>query len=464
MRFARKMLPVLMSMALVAGLCPGMAFASLGNANHVSGDTGISETENKPEVPVQNEDDRALKAAASSFATTDIILGKTYTGRTKDHYDSVYKFVVPKTSVLHLRGKGDGFSLWKLLDSNGTDAINEHWSEFNSVLNEAPISDNWYVNPGTYYFKVSKSTYTYTNYSFSVTADPINVSFVEEQPGSDNNLRTANAISLGKSYTGQIARGKFTNPKSNYDVDFYKLTLASATRIGLTASSQTVGLECTVYNANGDKVDSARTLKNKTTGNADITLNVNVPKGASYIAIEPANSYGYDCEAARRESQGLYTFTVKDLNQSKPSTNTSSSNAAQPVQMHRLYNPNSGEHFYTASEVERDHLKNVGWDYEGVGWTAPKSSNTPVYRLYNANAGDHHYTTSAVERDHLVSVGWSDEGTGWYSDDSKRVALYRQYNPNAIAGSHNYTTSGVERDHLVGVGWNDEGIGWYGIS
>ena len=131
--------------------------------------------------------------------------------------------------------------------------------------------------------------------------------------------------------------------------------------------------------------------------------------------------------------------------------------------MFRLYNPNSGEHFYTASVVERDHLISVGWNDEGTGWTAPENSSSPVYRLYNANAGDHHYTTSVVERDHLISVGWNDEGIGWYSDDAKAVPLYRQYNPNAIAGSHNYTTSTVERDHLISVGWNDEGIGWYGM-
>ncbi len=131
--------------------------------------------------------------------------------------------------------------------------------------------------------------------------------------------------------------------------------------------------------------------------------------------------------------------------------------------MFRLYNPNSGEHFYTASVVERDHLISVGWNDEGTGWTAPENSSSPVYRLYNANAGDHHYTTSVVERDHLISVGWNDEGIGWYSDDAQAVPLYRQYNPNAIAGSHNYTTSTVERDHLISVGWNDEGIGWYGM-
>ena len=138
--------------------------------------------------------------------------------------------------------------------------------------------------------------------------------------------------------------------------------------------------------------------------------------------------------------------------------------AAATVEMERLYNPNSGEHFYTASTFERDHLVDVGWNHEGVGWVAPETSGTPVYRLYNANAGDHHYTTSVVERDHLISVGWNDEGIGWYSDDVQGVPLHRQYNPNAIAGSHNYTTSEVERDHLISIGWNDEGIAWYGVS
>ena len=132
--------------------------------------------------------------------------------------------------------------------------------------------------------------------------------------------------------------------------------------------------------------------------------------------------------------------------------------------MHRLYNPNSGEHFYTASEAERDHLVSLGWSYEGVGWTAPESSSSPVHRLYNPNAGDHHYTTSEGERDMLVSVGWRYEGIGWYSDDALGVALYRQYNPNAAAGSHNYTTSVAENDMLVSVGWKAEGVGWYGVA
>ncbi len=138
--------------------------------------------------------------------------------------------------------------------------------------------------------------------------------------------------------------------------------------------------------------------------------------------------------------------------------------ASDAQDMHRLYNPYSGEHFYTASAEERNALGLVGWVYEGIGWVAPATSATPVYRLYNPYAGDHHYTTSAAERDHLVSVGWNDEGVGWHSDDARRIALWRQYNPTAIAGAHNYTASAAERDFLVSVGWRDEGVGWYALG
>ena len=142
------------------------------------------------------------------------------------------------------------------------------------------------------------------------------------------------------------------------------------------------------------------------------------------------------------------------------------SNAAS-ADMYRMYNRNSGEHFYTASTVERDSLVNAGWRYEGVGWRAPETSSAPVYRLYSGT--DHHYTTSAYERDSLVASGWRYEGIGWYSEDAiKDKPLYRQFNPNvnteAIhnnSGSHNYTMSYDEHSFLVGVGWRGEGVAWY---
>ena len=134
------------------------------------------------------------------------------------------------------------------------------------------------------------------------------------------------------------------------------------------------------------------------------------------------------------------------------------------VEMYRVYNPNSGEHFYTANASEKDMLAGIGWNYEGIGWYAPVHSETPVYRLYNQYGGEHHYTMNAAERDMLTSVGWTYEGIGWYSDDKTSVPLYREYNPNQESCNHNYTTRRAEHDYLVSIGWRDEGIAWYGIE
>lgn len=131
--------------------------------------------------------------------------------------------------------------------------------------------------------------------------------------------------------------------------------------------------------------------------------------------------------------------------------------------IYRLYNPNSGEHFYTASEYERQFLIRIGWSNENIGWIAPTSGKN-VYRLYNPYAGGHFYTESAYERDFLVKVGWNYEGICWYSDAEKHTPLYRVYNPNAYACNHFWTASAYERDFLIRIGWDNEGIGWYALA
>lgn len=135
--------------------------------------------------------------------------------------------------------------------------------------------------------------------------------------------------------------------------------------------------------------------------------------------------------------------------------------AGQGLNMYRLYNPNSGEHFYTSNLGEARNVFGAGWRWEGVGWVAPSSGDN-VYRLYNRFAGDHHYTLSTHERDVLVSKGWTYEGVGWKSGGG--VSVLRQYNPNAVAGTHNFTTSTGEDSALGAAGWRREGKAWQALS
>ena len=131
------------------------------------------------------------------------------------------------------------------------------------------------------------------------------------------------------------------------------------------------------------------------------------------------------------------------------------------IDMHRVYNPNSGEHFYTSGENEYSTLIGLGWGDEGYGWTAPLGNGVPVYRLYNPTAGEHHYTTSDSERQALTELGWNDEGIGWLAAD-EGTPVYRLYNANQFANNHHFTSSEAERDELIALGWTYEGIAWYG--
>ncbi len=135
------------------------------------------------------------------------------------------------------------------------------------------------------------------------------------------------------------------------------------------------------------------------------------------------------------------------------------------MEVYRMYNPNSGEHFYTSAKEEKEALEKAGWKYEGIAFHSLSSSSHPLYRVYNPNAGDHHYTESTAERDHLIKVGWKEEGIAFYvTDQQGGVPLYRLYNPNAEAGAHHYTASVKERDFLITAGWKDEGVGFYAMN
>ncbi len=132
------------------------------------------------------------------------------------------------------------------------------------------------------------------------------------------------------------------------------------------------------------------------------------------------------------------------------------------LEVYRLYNPNTGEHFYTTNYAEYESLQNYGWQDEGIGWYAV-NHGSPVYRLYNPNAqgGDHYYTMNKIEADWLISQGWSIDNNwapAFYSYGNTN--LYVAYNPNAQSGAHNYTTNQGEQQFLLQSGWMFGEVAW----
>jgi len=134
------------------------------------------------------------------------------------------------------------------------------------------------------------------------------------------------------------------------------------------------------------------------------------------------------------------------------------------VDMFRMYDPNSGEHFYTGSEEEKNNLIAAGWNYEGVGFTFPLTTGDPVHRLYDPVYGEHLYTMDVEEMNELLAAGWNYEGIAFNSGFENEVPQYRLHNPNATRGAYHFTASLEERDFLISLGWEYQGIGWYSLG
>ena len=86
------------------------------------------------------------------------------------------------------------------------------------------------------------------------------------------------------------------------------------------------------------------------------------------------------------------------------------------VDVFRFFHPQTGDHFYTTNVAERDLLStNAAYNYEGVGFSALAES-TPgadaIYRFYSADLGNHLYTANMTEG---LLAGYAYEGVAWYS-------------------------------------------------
>ncbi len=323
---------------------------------------------------------------------------------------------------------------------------------------------NWNTTPSTATAIKSDVTYTYTFVADPPVYRTVRFKVVNGTWSDGSASDKTVSIQNGKSLTSaQIPSGM--KGKSGYSKGSWNATPSTSVAINNdTTYTYTFVADPPVYRTvrfkvvNGTWSDGSASDKTVSIQNGKTLTNAQIPtgmKGKSGYSKGSWNVTPSTSTAIKSDVTYTYTF-VADPPKPKDSVKV------RP--MYRLYNPNSGEHFYTANKNESDYLDKIGWNYEGIGWYAPQTSKTPVYRLYNPNAGDHHYTTNPNERNMLIRVGWRDEGIGWYSDDAKSVPLYRQYNPNAKTGTHNYTTNKAENDVLIRLGWRGEGIGWYGCN
>lgn len=132
----------------------------------------------------------------------------------------------------------------------------------------------------------------------------------------------------------------------------------------------------------------------------------------------------------------------------------------------RLYNPHTNDHLYTASSIEAAAATTLGYQEEGVPFSAESGSDllVDVQRLHNPDTGDHLYTTSTVERDALLTsdTGYRYEGVAFqaYAAPTEGATAVHRYYLDGAA-DHFYTTSLAEG---AASGYRYEGVAWYSAS
>lgn len=141
--------------------------------------------------------------------------------------------------------------------------------------------------------------------------------------------------------------------------------------------------------------------------------------------------------------------------------------------IYRFFNQETGSHFYTASEIEKnnvvDNLPNYvfeGIAYEAADPIAGMDGVSIVHRFLNQNTGVHLYTIDEVEKNYIFEnlSNYSYEGEVFTAYDSQvedTIPIYRFY--NSAIDAHFYTASDIERETVVNnlLDYSYEGVAYY---
>jgi hypothetical protein len=135
------------------------------------------------------------------------------------------------------------------------------------------------------------------------------------------------------------------------------------------------------------------------------TVNFNFFLGRFYRSFNPNADYHF-FTTSRNEFEVTVRNGLRDETSQNAGVAVFLSAGTNITAIHRLRNPNTGRHYYTANTGERDFLIARKWIYEkdeGFVSTVQQPGMIPVNRMYNNNSGVHLYVESDSQRDAILA-------------------------------------------------------------
>ena len=246
-----------------------------------------------------------------------ISLGTTYKGQIAENDNKdVYKFTIPSSGRINIKLNAYIYETnYYLYDGNG----NTVWSSRNQYWNETTemysMDTNLDLTKGTYYFAVEQ-TYGTGNYNFKIGFTSAGESFEETLSGNNQDIKTANTITLSTTYKGQIAE--------NDNKDMYKFTIPSSGRINIKLNAYIYRTSYYLYDGNGNTVWSLEyRYWNDTTEMYSMDSNIDLTKGTYYFAVEKYSGTGnYNFKIGFTSAGESFEETLSGNNQDIKTANT----------------------------------------------------------------------------------------------------------------------------------------------
>ena len=229
-----------------------------------------------------------------------ISVGKSYKGHLalNDNCDW-YKFTLTKSGQIDLTLTWEGGYAYHGFYLEG-DSDNKIWYNqnimYNGLWGAQTVYNTLHLTAGTYYFHIRDDRKDQTaggSYNFELAYTVANETCAEDNAGNDNNtILTADAMTLGKTYKGQIA--------SNDKNDYYSFTVSKDMTMWLDYSSDRPQ-DIVFYDANGTEVKRGNSM-------TSYSNKLNFSKGSYYFRV--AGAYNYNT--------GNYQFTLSEYKLDQP--------------------------------------------------------------------------------------------------------------------------------------------------